>query len=217
MSDKPVIIIGAGGHATVVADALMAAGHTVLGFTDADARRLGHALCGLAILGTDQVLQSYNPAHVALANGIGSLSNDSEPLRYRVQRQLEQQGWKFCSVIHPSAWISPHATLEHAVQIMAGSVVQVAAHIETGVIINTRAVVEHDTRVGAWSHVAPGAVICGDVTIGPQSHIGAGAVIKQGLKLGEQTLVGLGSAVVADFPGQGVLTGIPARSKESNI
>ena len=50
---RPVIVIGAGGHAAVVADALLAGGAVVLGFTDPQPARRGSMLCGLPVLGDD--------------------------------------------------------------------------------------------------------------------------------------------------------------------
>ena len=52
---KPVLIIGAGGHAKVLADALLASGRQVLGFVESSAKD-GHqaeVLPGLLVLGTD--------------------------------------------------------------------------------------------------------------------------------------------------------------------
>ena len=210
-SSCPVIIVGAGGHAAVLADALLTASVEVLGFTTPDTSRHGQVLCGLPVLGDDQILARYNHRQLVLVNGLGIIGNDAVPLRYQVQAALQARGWEFGTVVHPGACVSRFATLGPSVQLMAGTVVQAGAVLGTGVILNTRAVVEHDSRIGDWSHIAPGAVVCGQVTLGRHSHIGAGAVVRQGLELGPQTLVGIGAAVVAGFVGHGVLAGIPAR------
>jgi sugar O-acyltransferase (sialic acid O-acetyltransferase NeuD family) len=211
----PVVIIGAGGHAKVVADALLAARARVLGFTDADGSRHNQKMCGdLAVLGDDRFLESYTPATLTLANGIGGVSSGPELLRHTVNERLVGSGWRFVSVRHPAAVVSAHARLGDSVQIFAGGVVQVGADVGTGCIVNAGAIVEHDVRLGPWVHVAPGAIVCGDVVIGQRSHIGAGAVVRQGVRLGDDTVVGSGAVVVCDFPGGGVLVGVPARSRE---
>jgi sugar O-acyltransferase (sialic acid O-acetyltransferase NeuD family) len=214
----PFIIIGAGGHASVVADALLAAGEKVLGFTDSDASRHGHTLCGLPVLGDDDVLNAHTPQTLTLANGIGSLGGavdqDTVPIRRNVGQRLSARGWRFGHVRHPSAVVSPFARIGTGVQILAASVVQSGAEIREGCIINTAAVVEHDVVLGPWVHVAPGAIVCGAVTIGAFSHIGAGAVIRQGLRIGENTIVGAGAVVVKDYTGAEVLVGVPAKSRK---
>lgn len=210
----PVIVIGAGGHAAVVADALLAGGATVLGFTDANPERLGRVICGLPVLGDDRVLAEYGRDAITLANGLGGLGDERVPARQRLQQSLENRGWRFCSVVHPSAIVSRFAQLGPAVQIMAGCVVQAGAIVGSGTIVNTAAVVEHDVTIGDWSHIAPGAVVCGHTQVGVASHVGAGATIRQGLLIGAHTLVGAGAVVVKNFPGAGVLVGLPARLVE---
>jgi len=211
MSVLPVIIIGSGGHAAVVADALMAAGRRVLGFTDNDASRHGFRLCGLVVLGGDSALARHAIADVELANGIGGAGKSGTAgLRSHVQLGLEAQGWRFASVRHPSAVVSPFAQVGAGTQLLAACVVQAGAAVARGCIINTAAVVEHDTQLEAFVHVACGAVLCGNVTVGTHSHIGAGAVIRQGVQLGEHSVVGAGAVVLNNFPGGGTLLGVPA-------
>lgn len=207
---RPVVIIGAGGHAAVVADALMVAGIEVIGFTDRDIARHGSLYCGLPVRGDDEaVLSAYGSKDVLLANGIGGVG--STTLRQDVQMKLEQRGWQFATVRHPSAVVSPGARISGSVQLLAGSIVQVGAEVGSGTIVNTAAVVEHDCAIGSFVHVAPRALLCGNVRVGPGSHIGAGAVVKQGVSLGPNTLIGAGAVAVKDFAGNGVLVGIPAR------
>lgn len=208
------IILGAGGHAAVLADALLATDARVLGFADSDLTRHGAMLCGLPVLGGDDVLSSYDPRSILLVNGLGSLDNRAPSARSRLQQTFTAHGWYFATVIHPDACVSRFARLGSGVQVMAGCVVQTDACIGDGAIINTRAVIEHHTTVGAWSHVAPGATVCGHVQLGEFCHVGAGAVIRQGVQLGAQCLIGAGAAVVKDCPDNVVLVGVPARPLE---
>jgi sugar O-acyltransferase (sialic acid O-acetyltransferase NeuD family) len=210
---QPVIIIGAGGHAAVVADALMVGGVEVIGFTDIDPRRHGVRHCGLPVLGNDEdVLSGYQQENILLANGIGGVR--STELRRKAQMRFQQLGWRFATVRHPSAIVSPRARVSDCAQLLAGSIVQVGAEIGPGSIVNTGAVVDHDCEIGGFVHVAPRALLCGDVNVGSGSHIGAGAVVKQGVRLGPNTLIGAGAVVVKDFAGNGMLIGTPARVVE---
>lgn len=213
MKTLPVIVVGAGGHAVVVADALLAAGQAVLGFVDTSAAKAGTRLLGLPVLGDDDALREHTPQAVALANGIGGTGRDAG-LRARVQVRLEAAGWCFVTVRHPSAIVSAHADIGAGAQLLAGSVVQPGARIGRGAIVNTRAVVEHDARVGAFAHVATGAVLCGNVVLGDGVHVGAGATVRQGGVLGDGVVVGIGAAVVADHSA-GVLVGVPARERNT--
>ena len=208
----PVVIIGAGGHATVVADALLEAGERVLGFTDADASLHGTTRLGLAVLGGDDALRQYRPEDVRLANGLGFVSGTGRgSVRARAQQRLEAAGWTFVGVRHPRAIVSRHATLGAGSQVLAGAIVQAGARVGANTIVNTAAVVEHDAVVGEWCHVAPRATLCGQVRVGAGSLVGAGAVLRQSISIGEDTLVGAGAVVVKDSPGRETLCGVPAR------
>lgn len=206
---RPVIIVGSGGHAAVVADALLAADVRVLGFVDTDPARRGAIVCGLPVLGSETVLDTHTPGAALLANGIGGVR--SEGLRKPVQERLESRGWEFVTVRHPSAIVSRFAEIGAGAQLLAGCIVQANARVGKGAIVNTAAVVEHDVELGDFVHVAPRALLCGAVVVGAGSHVGAGAVVRQHVCLGERTMVGAGAVVVADFAGDCTLVGVPAR------
>jgi len=207
----PIIIIGAGGHAAVVADALLASGRRVIGFTDLDRAVHGREICGLPVLGDDHALDSHSGDAVQLANGLGGTGG--ERLRREVQDRLQARGWKFCEVRHPFAVVSAFARVGPGVHLMAACVVQPGAVLGASCIINTGAIVEHDAVIGDFVHVAPGAVVCGNARIGEDSHIGAGSVLLQGRSLGPETIVGAGAVVVTSHAGRDTLVGVPARSR----
>jgi sugar O-acyltransferase (sialic acid O-acetyltransferase NeuD family) len=210
--DLPIIIVGAGGHGSVIADALLAAGKNVLGFTDPSVNLTGHFICGLKVLGSDAILSRYSQTEVLLANGIGEIPGLFEKtVRSIRQRELKNIGWRFCSVKHPSSIISPFAKIGEGVQLLAGSIVQVNAILNEGVLINTGAVVEHDVEIGSWTHIAPRSIICGGTHIGSECFIGAGSIIKQGLEIGNNIIVGAGSTVLKSFNTSGLLVGTPAK------
>lgn len=205
------IVIGAGGHARVIADALVANDVRVLGFTELDASRHGTYLDGHPILGGDEILSRYSNEKVVLANGIGSVG--APVVRRAVHERLSRTGWRFVSVIHPRATVSPAALIKEGVQVMAGAVIQAGSTVCEGSIVNTSAVVDHDCILGAHCHIAPGAVLSGGVVLGDGCHVGAGAVVIQSIVLGPNTIVGAGAVVVRSFSaGSALLIGIPARS-----
>ena len=214
---RSLIIVGAGGHAAVVADAWLSAGATLLGFTDVNQALHGDTVCGYPVLGDDTVLDAYEPLTVWLANGIGTRGVPEDRLRRSSEQRMRAAGWEFATVRHPAAIVSRFATVAAGSQLFANSVVQVGAAIGRGAIVNTGAIVEHDTKIGEWTHLAPGAVVCGGVTIGDRSFVGAGAVVRQGLRLGDDTVVAAGAVVVEDFPAGGKLVGVPARLVAARI
>lgn len=209
MSGAPIIIVGAGGHGRVLADALLLCGRTVLGFVDADARLQDTTVMGLKVLGDDARLIAGDWPEAALVNGIGGPPGGR--VRREVQQRLEAEGRRFTGVRHPSAVVSSFAVVDETAQVLARAVVQTGASVGPGCIVNTGAIVEHDCRLEPFTHCAPGSILCGEVRIGATCHIGAGAVVREGVILGDGVVVGAGAVVVDDHAGPALLLGIPAR------
>jgi UDP-perosamine 4-acetyltransferase len=205
----PVIVLGSGGHARVLLEALSAGGRPVLGVLTLDRALWGDRLLGVPVLGGDERLAEHPPATIDLVNGVGSTGDPAA--RIAAQERAAAAGYRFSAVVHPSAVVSPSATIDAGAQVLAGAVVQAGARIREGAILNTRASVDHDGDVGAFAHIAPGAVLCGDVKIGRGSHVGAGAVVIQSLAIGAGALVAAGSVVVEPVRPGARVKGNPAR------
>jgi UDP-perosamine 4-acetyltransferase len=188
-----VIVIGAGGHARVVIDALQRSGVTVLGVCDPTLSSGSAGPLGVPCLGSDAALESYDRSAVLLVNGIGSIGDPA--LRITVYQRMTAAGWKFYSLVHPKAVIGTECTIASGAQIMAGAILQPGTHVGENAIVNTAASIDHDCRIGDHAHIAPGAVLCGNVVIGTGAHIGSGAVIVQGLTVGAHALIGAGVTV----------------------
>jgi sugar O-acyltransferase (sialic acid O-acetyltransferase NeuD family) len=210
MTDYPIIIIGAGGHAKVVIDTIKKIGASVIsGITDLDPAKKGMEILGVRVIGNDEIIQGYVPGSIRLVNGLGS--TDVSDRRMRIFERFKKKGYIFKKLVHPSAIVARDVVLGEGVQIMAGAIIQPGCRIGNNVIVNTGASMDHDCLVKDHVHLAPRAVLSGQVTIGAMSHIGTSAVIIQGLSVGEATLVGAGALVVNDIPSGVRALGIPAK------
>jgi sugar O-acyltransferase (sialic acid O-acetyltransferase NeuD family) len=205
----PVIVLGAGGHAKVLINALQLCSVAILGVTDPDPALIGQKVLGAPVIGTDDVLENYSPQEVQLVNGLGSVCLPKA--RSRVYDFGKKLGFVFASVVHPAAVVAGDVRLGEGVQVMAGAVLQPGAILGENVIINTKASVDHDCIIGSHSHIAPGATLSGAVIIGIGVHLGTGASIVQGVKLGNFSLVGAGSLVLKDIPAGAKVYGCPAK------
>lgn len=208
---KKIIIIGAGGHAKVLIDALLSANEHIYALTDNNSKRKGSKVFGIPIIGDDEKILSYASNEILLVNGLGS--THSTALRKKLYNKWITKGYEFKTIIHPSATVSLLANIAKASQILANAVVNASASVAENCIINTAAIVEHDCQIDKHVHIAPNATVLGGVNIGAESHIGAGATILQNLAVGERCLVGAGAVVVKSVAtGQKVL-GVPAKGK----
>lgn len=205
----PVIVIGGGGHAKVLIEALRRSGIEVLGLTDPDPKGAARRIPGVPVLGDDGALAAHPPGTVELVNGVGS-TGDTGPRRAVFERWRER-GYGFATVVHPSAVVAPDAALAEGAQVMAGAVIQPGVSVGADAIVNTGAVVDHDCAIGEHAHIAPGAVLSGGVTVGAGAHVGTGAAVVQGVEIGAGAVVAAGAAVVGPVAPGATVAGVPAR------
>ena len=205
MPTDRIYVVGAGGHARVVLDALQAGGTdpAQLVVTDGDPAKHGARMLGVPVQ-----CPAVGPAmagaqfHVAIGDGA---------LRARLHAELMALGARPLRVVHPRAVVSPHATLGEAVMIAACAVIGPGALVGDGAIVNHGAVVDHDCTVGAFAHIAPNATLGGGVTVGAGALIGAGANLLPGVSVGQQATIGAGAAVRGNVTVGQTWCGVPAK------
>lgn len=206
---KPVIIIGAGGHARVLISALKALRREIVGILHPDETLIGQTFDGIPVLGNDDKIREYAPASVELANGIGSISSTQK--RQDIYKTFKNSGYSFATIFHPAAAIMDDVKLGEGVQIMAGAIVQTGSFIGENAIINTGAIVDHDCIIGEHVHIASGAILSGGVRVGAMTHIGTGATVIQGINIGSNSIIGAGAVVIRDVAAEKKVFGNPAK------
>ena len=205
-SQNPIVILGSGGHARVVADACALAGRRVAGFLDPEVRP-GERRGDLEVLGDDGLLADvrFMREHDFIV-GVGDQRE-----RIRLAGQVNDRGGRLASVIHPSAVLAPGTEVGAGSVIFAGAVVNVGTEIGRCTIIHSNATVDHDGRLEDGVQVCPGAALAGDVTCRREAFIGIGARVIQGRTIGERAVVGAGAVVIEDVPPDVTVVGNPAR------
>ncbi|MFA7243562.1 MAG: acetyltransferase [Sulfuricellaceae bacterium] len=207
----PVIILGAGGHAKVLIDALRQQTVELTGIADADPGKKGQLLFDVLVIGDDDEVMNYPAESICLVNGVGSVSVN--PQRRQLFEQFKNQGYQFATVVHPSVIMAADVVLSEGAQIMAGAVIQCGCSIGKNSVINTGSIVDHDCYIGDHVHISPGVVLSGGVCVGENSHVGAGATVIQGIRIGSNSLVAAGAVVTKDVPDDAIVMGVPARKQ----
>jgi sugar O-acyltransferase (sialic acid O-acetyltransferase NeuD family) len=193
-----IILIGAGGHAGVVAASARRGGLTVSAVLDADPDRVGQTFAGLTV-----------EADTGSVDGIFHAAIGHNGVRRRVVEARADARW--ATVIDPSATLAEDVAIGDGVLIGMGARVQTGVRIGAHVIVNTGAIIDHDSVLGDFVHVAPGAVLTGGVVVGQGVLIGAGAVVLPGLSIGDGAVVGAGCLVTRSVAAGETVIGSPAR------
>ena len=210
-----LLMVGAGGHARVLQELLLEAGHELAGYVAPSSEGISLSLIseagGLRHF-TDQEALELNPESVLLINGVGSSSDPG--LRITVFEKFKEAGFNFLQVSAQTSHVSNSASLAEGVQVMQMAVVHSDAKIDDNTIVNTGAIVEHHNVIGAHCHIAIGAVLAGNVTVGDRTHIGANATVLQGVTIGSNCIIGAGAVVLNDVSDGHVAIGVPAVAKK---
>lgn len=204
-----VLIIGAGGHAQVIADVLLREQEQgvpiqPVGYLDDNPALVGQSSLSLPVLGSIACLPVID--HDAVVVAIGD-----NRTRARIFRSLRAQGEQVVSVIHPAAVLTPDVRLGEGVMICAGAVVNTGTVIGDNVILNTGCTVDHHSRVEAHAHVAPGVHLGGNVHVSEGAFVGIGTAVIPGRSIGEWAVIGAGSSVIKDIPPFTTAVGVPAQ------
>ncbi|HMQ31536.1 MAG TPA: acetyltransferase [Chloroflexaceae bacterium] len=213
----PLLLLGGGGHARVLIEAVQALGtYTIVGLLDPRPELHNTRILGVPVLGGDERLQNVYAQGVRHALvALGSVGNAAT--RRRVYEHGRAAGFELVTLTHPRASVSPTATLGAGATVLNGAVVGTYVSLGENVIVNTGAVVEHDSVVGDHVHVATRACLAGGVSVGALAHIGANAVVREGVRIGEGAVVGAGAAVVGDVPAWTTVVGVPARPMATRV
>lgn len=192
-----VVIIGAGGHAKVIADIIIKRGETLVGFLD---DHLSGIVLGYPILGTLSDINKYEDCMFTI--GIGD-----NHIRKKI---AESQNLKWYTAIHPAACIGDEVEIGEGSVVMARAVINPSAKVGKHCIINTASVVEHDNIIEDYTHISPSATLCGTVRVGTMTQVGAGATIKNNISVCSGCIVGAGAVVVKNLTEPGIYIGVPA-------
>lgn len=199
-----VHLIGAGGHALVVIDALLASGvlPETICLHDQSPARIGTRQLDIPVVPLAMDAMAGARFHVCVGDNTARLA---------LADAVTKAGGRAVTIIHPAATVSPSATVATGCFIAARALVGPLAAVAEFGIVNHGAVVDHECQLGPGCHIAPGATLGGAVNIGRASMIGAGATILPTIQIGKTVIIGAGAVVTRDVADGAVQVGVPAR------
>jgi sugar O-acyltransferase (sialic acid O-acetyltransferase NeuD family) len=144
------------------------------------------------------------------------LLGPTTPERAALAAELDTRfGLRFHTLVHPTAYVSPLATLGEGVFVGANSTVAPGAVLGAHVFVNRAVTIGHDTRVGSFSRLQPGSNLGGLSTIGRGVTVGIGATLLERLVVGDHAFIGAGAVVLEDVAPSVLVAGVPAKVKRT--
>jgi sugar O-acyltransferase (sialic acid O-acetyltransferase NeuD family) len=194
MSKTRIVIVGAGGQASVLADMaeLLNKESVIL--------NNNHGL----VESSDVYDNRDHYKSEEFIVGVGD-----NKTRENISYELEQGGFLLGTLVHPKSVVSKAVLIEPGSCVMAGAVINNHVRIGKGVIVNTKSSIDHHSMIGDYTHVAPGSTIAGQCKVGKRCLIGIGAVVSNAVSICDDVIVGAGGVVIKDILEPGTYVGVP--------
>lgn len=214
---KPLILVGGGGHCKSVIDVAESAGYNILGILDMP-EDVGKQVLDYKVIGTDDDIPQYvDKAEFIIT--VGFIKNPA--IRIKIYNRIKESGGKLATIVAYTARVSRYATLGEGTVVMHHAFVNADARIGVNCIINTFCNIEHDARVGDQCHLSTGTMVNGNCKIGERVFVGSQSVLANGVTIGDDIIVGAASFVRKSFSVKGIYSGNPAilkiRSKQETV
>ena len=161
---------------------------------------------GCLTCGFQAFRRRFRPEEARFAVTIG------EPkFRKEAFERMTEAGYQGARVVHPSACISPDASVGEGALIAQGAYIGSQARIGRNFYASRNASVGHDAVIGDHTRIGVGAFVGGHTEVGENVFIGSGAMLKDRIRIGDSSVVALGSVVLSDVGADTTVMGNPAR------
>lgn len=176
---KPLILVGGGGHCKSVIDMAESAGYTIMGILDMP-EVVGSSVLGYPVMGTDDDIPAYvDKAEFIIT--VGHIKNNT--VRKKIAERIENAGG-IATILASDAYVSKHATVGDGTVVMHKAMVNADAQVGRNCIINnTMANIEHDAVIGDFCHISTGVMVNGDANIGDDTFVGSQSIVNQGVNI----------------------------------
>lgn len=114
-------------------------------------------------------VQEYQAAFVGIGNN---------KFRNELLQRLEQEGFKIPVLLHPTAYISKIAVIGKGTVLEPKAIVNANSRVGVGCIISVGAIVDHDVVLEACVHVNAGAICKAGSFVVKETKVDAGQVVK---------------------------------------
>jgi sugar O-acyltransferase (sialic acid O-acetyltransferase NeuD family) len=184
---QKLLLVGAGGFGRVVLE------HASLRYDcafldDGDAT----VVDGVRVIGKTGDMASFYPEYKLLLVTIGN-----NALRDRLYKEAAAIGFSFPNIIHPSAYISPHAHIGSGCVILNNAVVQNNAKCGDGCILNPGVELHHDSTIGSYCLIYTNSVVRSLTMVGNRVWIGSTATVSTSAVVADDTTIGDGEVFKA--------------------
>lgn len=205
---RQLIVIGAGGQASNIANVAFSLSYSIFGFIHS--QKAGQTLFNRPIFGDLREINALDTYDFCLALGDNYLRE-----KYLNETLKKYPYLNFPPLIHPTANVSPFSKIGNGTVVMPNTVIGSNALIGSFCILGNQSCVGHDSLLADFSSLSPAATLAGAVNVGLRSVVGLGAKVREKVKIGNDSVLGANSFLNKDLPNNVVAFGSPALVKQT--
>jgi sugar O-acyltransferase (sialic acid O-acetyltransferase NeuD family) len=188
-----LIVIGAGGHAAEISDYLeliIANNQTInlVGFLDDNINSYSSYSFNAPYLGT--IKEHQIRTDVSYVIGIAAVQTRKKIICY-----FENNGAQFMSLIHPTAYISPSASLGKGVIVAPYANIGPKVSIGDYNLLNARCSIGHDSVLGSNNFITPNVSLSGNTIVGDDNLFGINSATIPGIEIGSRNTIAAGMVI----------------------
>lgn len=184
-------LIGGGGHCHSCIDVIEQTGrYKIKGIFDKK-ENISKSVLGYRIIGSDEDLIKYISNENYFLITIGQIKS-ALPRRV-VFDKLVGAGAQMAVVVSPRAYVSAYSQVAPGTIIMHDVLVNSNVSIGVNCILNSKSLIEHDSKIADHCHVSTGAIVNGNCQIESMCFVGSNSVLKEGIIIKENSIISAGS------------------------
>ncbi|MDA0658514.1 MAG: acetyltransferase [Planctomycetota bacterium] len=208
MARYQVVVVGAGGFGREARNWLTSCLHpdefAFKGFVDQKSDALADYGQVGQVIGHPDHYQPAQDDRFVLA--IGDMAS-----RRRTVESLLSRGAEFVSVIHPTALVSPSATIGKGAVIYPFAVVSNQAVLQEYAHLSLFASVGHDVHIGRYCLLAPYATVNGFSTLDDEVYMSTHSTVVPERHVGRNSTISANSAVLQDVSANSFVFGVTCK------
>lgn len=184
---EKLLLVGAGGFGRVVLEHANALYNCAF-LDDGEATIVD----GVPVIGKTGDMASFYPEYQLLLVTIGN-----NMLRERLYKEAATIGFTFPNIIHPTAYVSPHARIGSGCVILNNAVVQNNAKCGDGCILNPGVELHHDSTIGSYCLIYTNSVVRSLTSVGDRVSVGSNVTVSTSATISDDTLIEDGKVIKA--------------------
>jgi len=183
-----IILIGGGGHCHSVIDVIEAENkYDIVGILDNSLEK-GMYVLKYKVLGGDELISKYaSKENLFFLITVGQIK--STDIRRKIAKHLSEFNAKAATVISPRAYLSNYAEIKNGTVVHHDVIINAGVKIGFHCILNTKALIEHDSIVQDFCHISTGAIVNGDCFIESDCFLGSNSTISNGCTVKSKSII----------------------------